>query len=232
VRFITLQKKIGNATLELSGCPLKCRYCGHIVAPRTDSSYEKTLAFLSDNLLTKVYIGGAEPMTQRNEVISLIKTLKQRGKEITLKTTGSDPKSLKETIGFVSRYIIEIKGPLDDFALVQRLTQLNEEEARTYLSALQQSLEVLKGQKIRIFMRIIPGYVTDEGMERLGEQLKGNADQANLVQFMSNKNDLPFDGISTPSPDVYTMIHYGEILLKYIPWVHVQGNGLDSVLKA
>jgi pyruvate formate lyase activating enzyme len=218
--LISLQKKIGNGTLELSGCPLKCRYCGHTVFPRTDNSYEKTLAFLSDSLVKK------------SEVIDLIKVLKRRGKEITLKTTGSDPKSLKETVGFVSRYVIEIKGPLDDVALHQRLTQLNEEEVRTYLSALQQSFEVLKGQKIRIFLRIIPGYVTDEGIERLGKQLQGYADQANLVQFMSSKNDLPFDGISEPSPDLYTMIHYGEILLKYVPLVHVQGNGLDSVLKA
>jgi pyruvate formate lyase activating enzyme len=203
-----------------------------MVFPRTDSSYEKTLAFLSDSQLNKVYIGGAEPMMQKNEVIDLIKVLKRRGKEVTLKTTGSDPKALKETVGFVSRYVIEIKGPLDDVALHQRLTQLNEEEVRTYLTALQQSFEVLKGQKIRIFLRIIPGYVTDESVERLGKQLQGYADQANLVQFMSNKNDLPFDGISEPSPDTYTMIHYGEILLKYVPLVHVQGNGLDSVLKA
>ena len=232
MRLISLQKKIGNGTLELSGCPLKCRYCGHTVFPRTDNSYEKTLAFLSDSLVNKVYIGGAEPMMQKSEVIDLIKVLKRRGKEITLKTTGSDPKSLKETVGFVSRYVIEIKGPLDDVALHQRLTQLNEEEVRTYLSALQQSFEVLKGQKIRIFLRIIPGYVTDESIERLGKQLQGYADQANLVQFMSSKNDLPFDGISEPSPDIYTMIHFGEILLKYVPLVHVQGNGLDSVLKA
>jgi pyruvate formate lyase activating enzyme len=100
------------------------------------------------------------------------------------------------------------------------------------LSALQQSFELLKGQKVRIFLRIIPGYVTDESMERLGRQLQGSVDQANLVQFMSSKNDLPFEGISEPSPDIYTMIHYGEILLKYVPLVHIQGNGLDSVLKA
>ncbi len=231
VRLISLQKKIGNGTLELSGCPLKCHYCGYASMPRTDSSYDKTLLFLSDNLLKKVYIGGAEPMLQKREVIDLIKALKQRGKEITLKTTGSDPKALKETVGFVSRYIMEIKGPLDDVALHQRLTQLNEEEARVYLSALQESLEILKGQSIRIYLRIIPGFVTDESMDRLGKQLQGYADQVNLVQFMSSKNDIPFEGISTPSPDIYTMTHYGEILLKYVPLVHVQGNGLDSTLK-
>jgi pyruvate formate lyase activating enzyme len=123
VRLISLQKKVGKGTLELSGCPLKCRYCGHTISPRTDSSYEKTLAFLSDGLVNKVYIGGAEPMMQKKEVIDLIKALKRRGKEITLKTTGSDPKSLKETVGFVSRYVVEIKGPLDDMALLQKLTQ-------------------------------------------------------------------------------------------------------------
>jgi pyruvate formate lyase activating enzyme len=101
MRLISLQKKVGNGTLEVSGCPLKCRYCGHIVSPRTDISYEKTLAFLSDILLNKVYIGGAEPMMQKKEVIDLIKALKRRDKEITLKTIGSDPKSLKETVGFV-----------------------------------------------------------------------------------------------------------------------------------
>ncbi len=232
MRLISLQKKIGNGTLEISGCPLKCRYCGHASLPRVDSSYEKTLAFLSDIQLKKVYIGGAEPMSQKKEIIDLIKMLKWRGKEITLKTTGADPKALKETVGFVSRYIIEIKGPLDDVALYQRLTQLNEEETKAYLSSLKESLEILKGQKVRIFLRIIPGYVTEEGIDRLGQQLQGYADQVNLVQFMSTRYDLPFDGISFPSPDIYTMTHYGEVLLKHIPYIHIQGNGLDSVLKA
>jgi pyruvate formate lyase activating enzyme len=231
MRLISLQKKIGNGSLELSGCPLKCRYCGHASFPRIDNSYDKTLQFLSDNLLSKVYIGGAEPMMQKKEVIDLIRVLKRRGKEITLKTTGADPKGLKETIGFVSRYVIEIKGPIDDVALHQRLTQLNEEGIRAYLTALRESLEILKGQKVRIFLRIIPGYVTDESIDRLGRQLQGYADQANLVQFMSSKNDLPFEGISAPGPDINTMIQYGEIVLRYIPYVHLQGNGLDSILK-
>ena len=232
MRLISLQKKIGNGTLELSGCPLKCRYCGHASFPRTDSSYDKTLAFLSDSLLNKVYIGGAEPMMQKKEVINLIRDLKRRGKEVTLKTTGSDPMALKETVGFVYRYVIEIKGPLEDVALHQRLTQLSEEETRSYLGALRESLEILKGQKVRVLLRIIPGFATDESVDRLGRQLQGYADEANLVQFMSTKYDLPFEGISTPSPDVKAMTHYGEILLRYIPFVHLQGNGLDGVLRA
>jgi pyruvate formate lyase activating enzyme len=230
--LISLQKKIGNGIIDTPSCPLKCRYCAHISLPRTDSSYEKTLAFLSDPQLNKVYIGGAEPMSQKTEVIDLIKALKRRGTEITLKTTGSDPKALKETIGFVSRYVIEIKGPMDDVALYQRLTQLNEAEVQGYLAALKESLEILKDQKLRIFLRIIPGYVTEEGIERLGKQLQGYADQANLVQFMSSRYDIPFDGISMPSPDIETMTRYGEVLLRYIPYIHLQGNGLDSVLKA
>ena len=35
-----------------------------------------------------------------------------------------------------------------------------------------------------------------------------------------------------PSPDIDTMTRYGEVLLRYIPYIHLQGNGLDSVLKA
>jgi pyruvate formate lyase activating enzyme len=190
------------------------------------------LTFLSDSLVNKVYVGGAEPMLQKREVIDLIKTLKRRGKEVTLKTTGSDPKALKETISFVSRYIIEIKGPMDDVDLHQRLTQLTEDEVRAYLSSLRESLELLKGQKVRIYLRIIPGYATNESMDRLGKQLQGYADQANVVQFMSTKYDLPFEGISEPSPDIDTMMRFGNILLKYIPYIHVQGNGIDSVLKA
>ncbi|MDD1743940.1 MAG: 4Fe-4S cluster-binding domain-containing protein, partial [Methanomassiliicoccales archaeon] len=221
----------GNATLELSGCPLKCRYCGHASFPRTDNSYDKMLAFLSDSLVNKVYIGGAEPMLQKGEVIELIKTLKRRGKEITLKTTGSDPKALKDTIGFVSRYIIEIKGPIDDVVLHQKLTQLTENEVQAYLVALRDSLELLKSQKVRIYLRIIPGHATDESIDRLGRQLQGYADQANVVQFMSTKYDLPFEGISEPSPDIETMMRFGNILFKYVPYIHVQGNGIDSVLK-
>lgn len=37
---------------------------------------------------------------------------------------------------------------------------------------------------------------------------------------------------SEPSPDIDIITRLGEILLKYIPFVHLQGNGIDSVLKS
>ncbi len=79
---------------------------------------EKVVAEVSIDAVKRVYIGGMDPLIQRKEVVPFIKTLKQRGKEVTLKTSGNDPDTIRELLPYVDRFAIEIKCPLDDLRLL------------------------------------------------------------------------------------------------------------------
>jgi len=232
MRLITMYKKVGEAKLEFFGCPLACKFCSHRMHERRDMSLDQVVSYLSEYEVKRVFLGGAEPVLQKRELGELIRILKKRGKEITLKTTGFDPAFLRETLGLVQSYIVEVKGDLDDIAGTSRLVNMPEDSTRAYLSDLRQSLEVLKGQKVRILVRVIPPYVNKDSIERLGQQIQGYASEVQLVQFMSSTSDTPFEGITEPSPPLEQVIEMGEALLKYVPVVRVQGDGMDSVLRA
>ncbi len=182
--------------------------------------------------LAPVLVGGAEPAMYKNDLVSIIRTLHKKGKEITLKTTGNDLEFVKATIGSVDRYIFEVKAPLDDVEGTMHLTSMDEGKTRQYLANLKACLEALRGQKVHSITRVIPTVIDREKMERLGQQLQGLVAEAHLVQFMSGTNDLAFDGIDRPAPPVAEMELLGNILLKYIPTVIIQGDGLDITLKA
>jgi len=158
--------------------------------------------------------------------------LNRRGKEITLKTTGVDPGFIKDTIGFVHRYIIEIKGPLDDVETTFRLCNVSKEKVEEYLQNLRTSLEYLKGQRVRVMIRIIPGIIDAGKIERIGGQIQGVADEAHIIQFLGSTNDIPFEGIDRPAPPLDEMDALGRILKKYVPVVIVQGDGYDSTLRS
>lgn len=232
MRVITMYKNLGEAKIEFYGCPLGCKYCAHRIREKRDVTYDQLLKFVSDYDTKRVFLGGAEPALYKKELVELIRILHKRGKEITLKTTGNDPGFIKDTLGSVHRYIIEFKAPLDDVEGTMRLVNLDEEKTRGYLANLKYCLEILRGQKVRVMTRVIPAVIDRVKIERMGQQLQGHADEVQLVQFMSGTSDLPFEGINAPSPSIEEMEALGNILLKYVPAVILQGDGLDTTLKA
>jgi len=232
MRLITMHKKLGEARLEFYGCPLNCRYCAHRLREKRDVSYDQALKFLSEYETKKVYIGGAEPAIFRKDLAELIKVLSRRGKEITLKTTGVDPGFIKDTLGFVNRYIIEIKGPLDDVETAFRLCNIPREKVEEYLKDLKTSFEYLKGQRVRVMVRVVPGIIDAGKMERIGKQIQGTADEAHIIQFLGSTNDIPFEGIDRPSPPIEEMELLGRIMNKYVPMVIIQGDGIETTLRS
>jgi pyruvate formate lyase activating enzyme len=232
MRLITMYKNLGEAKLEFYGCPIGCRYCAHRSREKREVTSDQLLKFVGDYETKKVFFGGAEPAVYKKDLVNIIRILHKKGKEITLKTTGHDPEFIKATIGSVHRYIIEVKAPLDDVEGTMHLTDMDEEKTRQYLANLKACLEAMKGQRVRSTTRVIPTVLDRANMERLGQQLQGLVSEAQLVQFMSGTNDLPFDGIDRPSPPTAEVEVLGNILLKYIPNVIIQGDGLDITLKA
>jgi pyruvate-formate lyase-activating enzyme len=232
MRLITMYKNLGEAKIEFYGCPLGCKYCAHRIREKRDVTADQLTKFVGDYDTKRIYFGGAEPALFKKELVDIIRVMGKRGKEITLKSTGIDPDFIKSTLGYVQRYIFEIKAPLDDVQATMRLINLDEERTLEYLANLKSCLELVKGRKVRAMIRVVPTLIDREKIDRMGQQLQVYVEEVQLIQFMSGMNDLPFEGISTPSPPTQEVEAMGNIMLKYVPIVIVQGDGLEATLKA
>jgi pyruvate-formate lyase-activating enzyme len=232
MKVISIMRSGDLASIALSGCPMKCAYCAHGRQDRRDMALEKVVAEVSSDAVKRVYIGGMDPLIQRKEVIPLVKTLKQRGKEVTLKTSGNDPVTIRELLPSVDRFAIEIKCPLDDMGCWSSLSGQGEEWVGAFLPRLRESLETIKGRPLRIMTRAIPGYINKDKVSRIGAQLAPYADEAILNQFLGNPmNDVAWNGIEVASPSVEEMLDLGEELVRHIPLVKVQCSGFQRELR-
>jgi pyruvate formate lyase activating enzyme len=232
MRVITMYKNLGEAKIEFYGCPLGCKYCAHRISQKREVTADQLTKFVSGYDTKRIYFGGAEPALFKKDLVGIIRIMGKKGKEITLKTTGIDPEFIKSTLEYVHHFIIEIKAPLDDVAGTMRLINMDEEKTRDYLANLKECLELLRGKKVRALIRVVPTVIDREKIERLGQQLEGYVEDVQLVQFMSSMNDLPFEGITQPSPPTEEVEAMGNIMLKYVNTVIIQGDGLDITLKA
>jgi len=224
----------GQANIEFFGCPLECGYCAYSKAEKRDYELMEVLEFLADPSVDRVFLGGAEPGLQREELMELLRRINRMPhKKVLLKTTGFYPDLLKETIGMVDEYTLEIKCPLDDLRCNTDLSGMEEKDARRYASNLRDSLDALKGQRILVWIRVIPGYLNQEEMARIGEQVERVATSALLTQFLSNpESENPFMGIEVPGPSESEMVELGRVLIKYVPEVIIRGNGFSSEFRA
>ncbi len=230
MRLITMYKRTGEARLEFYGCPLACKYCNHRLQERRDQPLDQVMRFLSDYDVRYVFVGGADPVQQKRELFELLKVLKMKGKEITLKTTGNDPEFLASVRGIVTKFVVEGKTDMDDVEGTARLVNLPPEKVAEYLAHLRKSLDVLKNEKVIMLVRVIPPHINSASLEKLGAQVQGLVSEIHIQQFMSSTNDIPFEGINSPSPSIDEMMALGNMLLKYTPRVRVSGDGIDTLL--
>jgi pyruvate-formate lyase-activating enzyme len=230
MRLITINRSKPTTILEFYGCPMHCKYCTHMVREKKDYSIEQVKKILLDYDSKTLFLGGAEPALQSKELQALIKLMSRSGKEIILKTTGHDPDFLRDVLPNVSKFILEVKVPLDDPAGLTRLTSYDEEQARDHLRRMREVMEVIKGKDVTATIRIIPGFYNEQIMERIGVDLRDVATEAHITQFLSSSYDLPFDNIFEPSPSEEEMMRLGTALRKQVLKVRVKGNGFDHWL--
>jgi pyruvate formate lyase activating enzyme len=232
MKLIGMEKGGGAARIDFYGCPLKCEYCTHEDQEKTDHDIMEVLEFLADPEVEQVYIGGAEPTLQGKEVIELLERLKRMKKRAILKINGYYPDVIERTIGLVHQYMLEIKCPLDDRECNQALSGLDQERAGRYTENLSKTLDILKDQRVRVWIRVIPGFLDEERMESIGKDIEGVAEEAWLLQFLSNtENDAPFRDIDEPGPSEAEIVSMGRRLVKYVPNVTIMGEGFSSEFK-
>ena len=94
----------GNMSLVIfmSKCPLACRYCHNVelLEDRTEWSFEKIKEEIdsSADFLDAVVISGGEPLVQVDEVIEILKYVRQIGLKTKLDTSGIYPENLKKIL--------------------------------------------------------------------------------------------------------------------------------------
>jgi pyruvate-formate lyase-activating enzyme len=229
MRLITINRNKPNSSVEFYGCPMQCKYCSYTRAAFKDYDLDKVVLTMSDNGIRSVFIGGAEPALHQQEALDLIRMLHKRGKEVVLKTTGHDPDFVANSKGMVSRYVLEMMTPLDDPELFTTLTSYDLPRAQEHLQNTRRTLEVLKGEKVRATLRIIPDRYDKENVERIARDLKGHVEELLLTQFMSNPNDISYAGFFSPGPSEETMMELGKTARKHLPRVRVRGNGFEKI---
>lgn len=229
MRLIGLSENNGEVRLEFFGCNLKCPYCVHITQPFEEYSIDQIVGFARDSGAKKVFLGGAEPTIQK-DLMSLIEGLDKLGVEILLKSDGMKPEVLELAMPYVKGFVLELKAPMDDTTSLEELTGMPGTRVEKYVAHLSRSLELAKNKWLRIWIRVIPGYVTGEQFERVLPVLEG-ASEVLLYQFLSNPDfDLPFKDYSSPVPSWNEMEELASIACQVVPKVIIIGeNGKKPI---
>ncbi|MDK2892309.1 radical SAM protein [Methanohalophilus sp.] len=229
MRLINLSENNGEVRLEFFGCNLKCPYCVHITQPFEEYSIDQIIDFVRDSDAQKVFLGGAEPTIQK-DLMSLIEELDRLGVETLLKSDGMKPEVLELAMPYVKGFVLELKAPMDDTASLAELTGMPEDRVDKYVANLSKSLELAKNKWLRIWIRLIPGYVTGKRFEKVIPLLEG-ASEVLLYQFLSNPDfDLPFKDYSDPVPSWNEMEELASIACHVVPTVVIIGeNGKKSI---
>lgn len=233
MRLIGMEKGGSQARIDFFGCPLRCEYCTHIRQEKREYELMEVLEFLADPEIGMVYLGGAEPALQKEELIELLQRIKKMKKKTILKTTGFYPDVIEEAVDLVYQFVVEVKCPLDDLECNSEMTGLSPDKSKRYVENLARTFDILRGRNTRIWIRVIPGFLDEEKMDRIGQKIEGVATEAWLLQFLSNpQNEMSFKGIEEPGPSEAEMVDLGRQLIKYVPLVIIKGEGFASEFKA
>ena len=202
---------VDNCMVGMAFCHLRCPYCVHITAEYKDILPEEVANKLEN--CNHVYIGGAEPTVQKNDLVKLLELLKD--KDVTLKTDGMMPEVIEDTLKYVSKFVFELKADFSDIEVISKLTGLPEKRARKYAENLLKSIEIARnnGKKIRLWVRVIPEYIKEDSLENALRKT-GRVDEILLYQFLSRDDwDRPFDNASKPDFDY--VLKMGKIAWKF-----------------
>ena len=191
----------GNMSLVIfmSKCPLTCRYCHNVelLEDNTERSLEKVKSEIdsSADFLDAVVISGGEPLVQTDDVIEILKYVRQIGLKTKLDTSGIYPAKIKELLDlnlldFVS---LDVKTTFSDY---RKIT------GSDVGMKVKESMELINDSPdVRLEARTtyVPTLHTKEDMLNLIKEVK--ADIYTIQQFR-NKNvlDPALEKIPVPNP--------------------------------
>lgn len=169
------------SVLFTPGCNLRCPYCHNwriVMDPKPPFMNEETaLSTLGARrkYVDAVVVTGGEP-TFHQELPKFLKRLKERGFAVKLDTNGFYPQVLEECLAYVDYVALDVKTSLEKY------WQLGAGST----AGLMRTLAMLKTGKVEYEFRttIVPGFVDNENITRIGELVKGAKTLA-IQQFVS-----------------------------------------------
>ncbi|RZN37865.1 MAG: anaerobic ribonucleoside-triphosphate reductase activating protein [Methanophagales archaeon ANME-1-THS] len=135
--------------LFLRGCPLRCLYCqnynllegqSHVELEEIESEIEKTNVFIDAVVLT-----GGEPFMQPEALEAIAQIAKRHALSVGVQTNGFYTEIIKSMVnedrGLIDKIFLDIKAPLSDARLYERLTRVSgvAEQVRNTLEACTQA---------------------------------------------------------------------------------------------
>lgn len=190
----------GNMSLVIfmSKCPLACRYCHNVelLEDNTQWSFEKVKEEIdsSSDFLDAVVISGGEPLVQTDEVIEILKHVRQIGLKTKLDTSGIYPDKLKkildlDLLDFIS---LDVKTT---FSKYKKITGAN------VGFQVKKSMDLINKAGVHLEARTtyVPTLHTKKDIINLADEIK--ADIYTIQQFR-NKNvlDPALEKVEVPNP--------------------------------
>ena len=190
----------GNMSLVIfmSKCPLACRYCHNVelLEDETEWSFEKVKEEIdsSADFLDAVVISGGEPLVQTDEVIEILKYVRQVGLKTKLDTSGIYPDKLKRILdlNLVDFISLDVKTT---FSKYRKVTGAN------VGFQVKKSMDLINDAKVPLEARTtyVPTLHTKKDIKNLVDEIK--ADVYTIQQFR-NKNvlDPALEKVEVPNP--------------------------------
>ncbi len=155
-------------TLWLSGCNLRCPWCGNASLADGTSGRLVPLDDLTERILDAapfvdyLHVTGGEPTLQYKPLEKLFEKVRGHLK-LSISTNGTSPHALARLIGYLSHVAIDIKAPLDSPELFARSTGLGSVEvAAGFLEALKASLSLASSAPfLELRITLVPGILDD-----------------------------------------------------------------------
>jgi pyruvate formate lyase activating enzyme len=200
-----------SSVLFTPGCNLRCPFCHNwriVVDPKPPFlTEEAALRILEQRkkYVDVVVVTGGEPTIHR-ELPTFLKKLKENGFLIKLDTNGFNSHMLEQCLPYVDYVALDVKTSLEKYP------SLGAKDTTDLLRA----IEMLKMGKVDYEFRttVVPGFVDDEDVTRIGELVKGGKRYA-LQQFVSGDTlDKSLSTLDPYTPE--TIYRYSESIKNYV----------------
>jgi pyruvate formate lyase activating enzyme len=207
--LVDFPNRVGSV-LFTPGCNLRCPFCHNwriVVDPKPPFlNEEAALKILEERkrFVDAVVVTGGEPTI--NKVLpKFLKKLKEKGFVVKLDTNGFNSQTFEECLPYVDYVALDVKTSL------QKYGRLGTKDIADFL----RTVEILKTGKTEYEFRttVVPGFVDDEDVSRIGEIVKG-AKAFAFQQFVSGDTlDKAFNKVKPYSPQ--KIVGFAEAMKKY-----------------
>ena len=208
-------------TVFLGGCDMRCPFCHNSElldqgAPALMDENE-LLSFLSTRkgLLDGVVFTGGEPLL-RNDLMPLMRAIRDMGFKIKLDTNGNHPDRLKEIVeaGLVDYVAMDIKNCPEKYGETIGIPSFD-------ISRVQKSVEYLLSEKVNYEFRttVVSQFHTVEAMEKIGQWIKG-ASRYYLQNFVE-RDTVPDKSLTACTKE--QMESFLKIVSEYVREAELRG---------